>query len=284
MDCKFISFDLFRFQLLPITQNVQTDAFNKINTLEDLKENKNKIFKEVISSVEFFNHKGYDVHHKVLIDSEDWYVFKIGSKKTVERESPEFIIEKIESWPSVIVIINNNPDIQTIAISSNTKAFSSPRVVSNIIENTIQKNIKNKQISLHINAITDRNDFWNFVKKYEGKITMVRFELISPNMSNISKSLKVDLKQINKDTNSHVMNLELNSVPDSSLEIKTDNEMIDGIVDYSAEGGGDITLKIKGLKKTIHTQKTTRTIELEELETENLSIDILNTLLSALKP
>lgn len=280
---KLISFDLFRYQLLPITQNAQINLFGKELTLEELIERKNKIFHEVITLTKQYFHPGYDTHHKILINRDDWFVFKIGSKKSVERENENFVRESIESWPSVTVIINNNPDIQIIAISNNKKAFTTPKVVSNIIQNTLKENINNNHLSLHIKDISDSRQFWDIVRKHEGRIEKVKFELISPNMANISKSLKVDLKQINKDTNSHIMNLELNAVKGSTLDIKRENEMIDGIVDYASEGGGDISLKIKKIKHTIHTKKTNKTIELDEFEVNSININTLNAIIQAFK-
>jgi hypothetical protein len=285
MNHKNINFDLYRYQLLPITQNVQQDLYRKILTKDELIQKKNSLFHEVISNLPQLNTSANTIlHQKVILDRSDWFVFKLGSQKSIEIENENFDKERINNWPHVTVIINNRPDFQLMAISKNRKAFSSTNVVANIIVESLRDHLANLQLTIHVKTIFEKKDFWHVVNSNQGRITSVKFELISPNMANISKSLKVDLKQINLDTNSHKTCLELNANEGATLEIKTDNEVIDGLVDYASEGGGDIRLKINGFKRSIHTQKTNKSIEIDELSIEGLSVESLELLLGGLKP
>jgi len=284
MKYKNISFDLYRYQLLPLTQDVQPDMFRKILNVEHLKEHKNIIFQELLSSFPELKSNTNNLHQMVVVNKDDWFVFKLGIQKSIEIENENFDKERINNWPHITVIINNRPDCQFIAISKNLKAFSSTNVVSNILSDTLRPHLKNYQLSMRVEVLFDKKEFWNLVHSNRGKITSIRFELISPNMANISKCLKVDLKQINLDTNSHRTCLELNSADDTALEIRENNEVIDGLVEYSSQGGGDIVFKINGLKRSVHTQKTNRTIELDELIVENLNPESLETLLGFFRP
>ncbi len=284
MKYKNISFDLYRYQLLPITQEVQPDMYRSILSVEQLKEQKNILFYEVLSNFPKLVSKGNILHQKVVLKDGDWFAFKLGVQRSIERENENFNKERIENWPHVTVILNNAPDCQFIAISKNLKAFSSSRIVANILSNSLKEYLKRLQLTMHVKELFDEKEFWDLVSKHRGKITSVKFELISPNMANISKCLKVDLKQINLDTNSHRTCLELNAADDAVLEIRDDNEVIDGIVEYASEGGGDISLKINGFKRSVHTQKTNRTVELDELTVENLNAQSLEALLGFLRP
>lgn len=279
-----MSFDLYRYQLLPITQEVQPDMYRSILSVEELKKQKNILFSEILSHFPMLVSKSSTLHQKTVLNDGDWFAFKLGVQRSIERENEHFNKERIENWPHVTVILNNAPDCQFIAISKNTKAFSSSRIVANTLECTLKEYLKKMQLSMHINELFDEQEFWDLVSLHRGKITSVKFELISPNMANISKCLKVDLKQINLDTNSHRTCLELNAADDAVLEIRDDNDIIDGIVEYASEGGGDISFKINGLKRSIHTQKTNRTVELDELTVENLNAESLEALLGFLRP
>lgn len=258
MDAKQLEFELFRYQLLPVTQHAQTDMFHKIRSTEDIRKNKNRFFFEVISELPQLHHRSIQLNQKIIVNSSPWLAFKLAAHKTLEREK-EFRKERIENWPHVTVIINNDPDVQIIAVSKNYKAFSSGLVVAKLIKESLAGYLLQYQLSMHIEAIFDRSEFWAIVEKYEGKICNIKFELISPNMANISKSLKLDLAQVNRDTNSHRTVLELNSPEGAKLEIEKGNEMLESLVSYSAAGGGDISFRIGGLKKRVHTSKSTRT-------------------------
>ena len=282
MDNKEIVFDLYRFQLLPITRSIQGDFYRNELSLEELKSRKNELFDEILSSLPELKHRTLNVRHKVIYKKDTWLVFKFGAQKSVEREDEDFQVERIESWPHVTVIINNDPSIQLVAISRNSKAFSESKTVATLLEKNLQKHLAKYQLTLSIEGMFAKQDFWDIVDKYKGKLTSIKFELISPNMANISKSLKIDLRQINSETNSHRTNVELNSADGAVLEVNPKNQVVDSLVEYASEGGGDISVKIRGVSKKIHTQNTTRTVEFDELEIENINEATLGLLLQSL--
>jgi hypothetical protein len=85
-------------------------------------------------------------------------------------------------------------------------------------------------------------------------------------MANISNTLSGTLKELAKDTNSSQSNLQLRSDPASALDIDKKDQTIQGLVDYTSEGGGDISIKIKGLRKRIQASRSIREIELDDLQ------------------
>lgn len=272
---KTVSFDLYRYQLLPITRHAQIDLFHEIRSVEDIEINKNKFFAEILAKLPKFKHRYLELNQKVIFFKNDILCLMIGAQKTIERDNEHFRKERIENWPNVTVIMNNRADVQLIAISENVRAFSSSEVIIKMIETAINNRLKNYQIKMHVEALFDKREFWSIVEKNETKLKSVKFELISPNMANISSSLTIDLKQLNKDTNSHKTNLEFNSPDGATLEINPSNKVINGLVDYASEGGGNIAFKIKGMRKKVHTSKSVKTVEVDELLVENLTYDQL---------
>jgi hypothetical protein len=242
-----------------------------------LRDKKNKFFSEVLRDLPRLQHRTQQLNQRIIVNKEPWFVFQLGAHKKLERAKEDFNKETIENWPYVTVIINNRPDVQLIAVSRNRNAFSSSKVVIDSFKSAIESPLRRYQLSVHIEALFDEREFWSIVDSYPERITNLRFDLISPNMANISKVLKIDLGQINKETNSHKTVIDLNSPENSSLEINKDNKVINGLVEYASEGGGDISFKIRGMKRRIHTTGSTNTFEIDEMTVENLSADRLET-------
>ena len=285
-----LHFELFRYQLLPLTQNVQIDLFPdervmSINSVEELKAQKNEIFHHVLTKSLSLQHRQSELNKKVIMESPPWFVMGINTKKSLKREKPDFDQEQIETWPHVIVIINNEPDVQIIAVSRNTRAFRSGSVITKILQENLGIVLQKYQLTIQIDSFFEKSEFWKLVGEYQGQITSVHFELISPNMANISGALKLnlDLAKLNADTNSHRTDLKLNSSKGGALEINQENLLVNSLVDYSSEGGGNIKLKLKGIKRMIRTPKSVREISINELSVQNISPEQLERLFEKIK-
>lgn len=285
---KIIKFEIFRYQLLPLTQHVQMDMypderFRDITTVEQLKAHKNEIFAHVLSSFPQLQHRRANLNRKIDLDADPWFVVEINTQKTMQREREDFEKERIDVWPHVIVIINNRPDVQLIAISKNYRAFASGLTVLRMLRGNLERVLQRYLLTIQVDALFEESEFWNLIDEYKGRITSVNFELISPNMANISKALELDLAKLNADTNSHRTDLKLNSSDGGALEISKENTLVNSLVEYSSEGGGDIAVKVKGLKQTIRTSKSVREISIDELSVENLTSDRLEWLFGQIK-
>jgi len=217
-----------------------------------------------------------EIKHKVQIHEGDWFIFKLGAHKSVDRDTEDFRKERIESWPNVTVLVHNNPDTQIIAISKNFKAFSTTNSVAKILERSLAHSLRAYGLTLVIKEQFEKNNFWSIVREHSGRISRVRFEMVSPNMANISRALKIDFKQLNRESNCQKANLELEAVPGAALELKEGNELLDGCVEYASLGGGDIALKIRGVKKEVRTSTTVKSVEIDELFLRGPGDDLLH--------
>ena len=285
---EIVRFELFRYQLLPLTRNVQPDMFvtgefQDIDSVDELRDRKNSILERVLSDFPVLQHRDNPVNHRVDLDDSPWFVVEINTRKLLQREKKDFEKERLDTWPHVVVIINNDPGQQFLAISKNSRAFSSGAVVANMLQTNLNKILEPYFLSIHIEALFDKEDFWELVSKYRGKIQSVNFELISPNMANISKTLKIDLNALNAATNSHETDLKLNATKGSSLEISDEDSIITGLVDYASEGGGDIEIQVNGLKKKLRTSKNVKELSIDELSVKNLTPERLRWLFEQLK-
>lgn len=83
-------------------------------------------------------------------------------------------------------------------------------------------------------------------------------------MANISGTLPDNLKDFARATNALRSKIEISSEKSNALKIDENNTTIAGLVDYTSEGGGDISIKISGFKKKIHTSKTVKEVVIDE--------------------
>lgn len=275
------TFELFRYQLLPISQH-QQELFSNHLSADEIRARKNEFFDRVLSELPQFRHRGLEIKHKVEYHAAEWFVFKLGAHKSVDRDTEEFRKERIESWPNVTVVVHNDPDTQVISISRNQRAFSSTSSVAKLFERTLTPPLRAYGLTIQIREQFEKNNFWSVVKAHKGKVNRVRFEMIAPNMANISRVLKVDLRQLNRDSNCQKTNLELEALPGAALEITEKNDLIDGCVEYASLGGGDIAIKIRGLKKEIRTSTTVKSVEIDELFLQVPGSDLLGVVKSLL--
>ena len=273
-----MEFELFRYQILPKDVNVQTDAFGNEINLEEIIQNKNMHFYESLLSIELFINASKSYPWKEVFTKNDWLVFKLANIKRIVRENESFEIEQIDNFPSVNVILNNSKDIQVVAISRNSVGIlNSGQSVVNIIESSVNCRLEKLGLICHFKPIIKKKEFWKIIRNNSNKIESVNFELISPNMAKISKSLSIDLKRLHKETNTQKTNIRFESAKNESLYIDKDNDSVSSLVEYSERGGGEINVKIAGLKKKVSTSKSTKTMTLDSFQIENISEDSLNT-------
>lgn len=88
------------------------------------------------------------------------------------------------SWidePSALVIIDNHYDQQRVLIE-NTPTWTDTDVLRNIIKTAINEKLKKELLLMVIEPVWRKADFWNTVRKYQGHIRSIEFELGYPNM------------------------------------------------------------------------------------------------------
>ncbi|MFW5871645.1 MAG: hypothetical protein ACOCUT_00915 [bacterium] len=267
---KSLLFQIYRYQILPISQTLQLSLLeDQPKSIEELIKRKNKYFFETITNVDNFSYSHTETIHKVKYSDDNFILLLIGANRSIDRSTKDFKIEHLDNWPSVLVAISNKPDIQKVAVQIDKHVFSNTSTVIKLLEENINARLKTYQLRSYFESIFEPKTFWDIVETYSGKITQTNFELISPNMANISDSLEIELGPLHKNTNTVRTNLELNSPPDSVLTLQKGDKTVDSLVDYSSKGGGNISLRVKGLNKKIHTSNNAKEISIDEMEIQN---------------
>lgn len=258
------TFEVFRYQLV-VDKTMPINLFGKYETPEELRAQKNNILKDIITKENFrFTSSNSSIKSKLVHQNGDMYYFKISAKRTAHIYREDFTEDTIDNYPNIIVAINNNPEVQKIAIQTNTSAFKTNEIVRNFVLESIDNKTKDFNLAFYLDPIYDKQDFWNFVKKYPQQIKQLTFNLISPNLSNISKDLTINLREAYEDTNVHRTKLELEAEKDGVLDIKEGSKFVTGIVNYSANGGGSIYARLKGSRKKYNTAENPAEFSIEE--------------------
>lgn len=275
------TFKVYRYQLLPIDRHTD-DLYDGLTTAQ-LIDRKNSIFAQTVPFIRTHRHRGSDLSVRLESAESDAFILSIASRRALTRETPDFRIEQIENWPHVTTIILNKPDEQYIVVQDRPAAFANTDTVVKLIESATRASLQRSGLRLHTERVFSKSHFWHLVREFRDKITWIEFEFVTPNMANISNTLSGTLKELAKDTNASQSNLQLRSDPASALDIEPNDQTVQGLVDYTSEGGGDISMKIKGLRKKIQTSRSIREIELDDLQLSGPPEQIAGILREALK-
>ena len=269
---KRVIFHKFRYQILPISQEIQTDMFDdRVTSLLSLKAHKNEFFEEALTHIKEFYFTRAEIIHRIIYNENHFIILEIGANRSINRQLKDFSEETLDNWPSILIVINNHPDYQVAAIELDRKVFYRTTTVANILENNLNEYLRRKQLQVRFMPMFEENQFWEIVSQYSQRVVQVEFEMISPNLSNISKNLNLDLATLRDTTNTQETLLRLKSDKGSHLTLSPEDPFINSLVTYSSAGGGNVSLKIKGIKRKVKTSNSISEIEVAEVDLADIS-------------
>lgn len=283
MNNKTTTFELYRYQLLPIDRYLQGDLLTGVSSIEDLIARKNEFFAEAIRGTSNFSGKRHETVTKKLYDKDDFFLLKIATNRSIHRETKEFKDELIDNWPSLYIGVWNHPDIQMIMVQKRTAAFANSETAVKMLISAISKQLSRHHLRTIEEPLFEKQKFWAIIDKYKGKIKSVEFEIVTPNMANISGTLPEDLKEFAKGTNTARSMLKISSDPEAPLHLEEENQTLQGLVEYTSKGGGNISLKIDGIKKKYHTSNTVKEVHIGETEIQGTAEELVKVLKEMLR-
>lgn len=268
------TFKIYRYRFNPKMEEFVTNLFVSSEQVEteinSLMSRKTSIFEENFGDFKFsYRNKEHSILE--MYNGNSLIIFKIANKKkrTIERD---FEKQQEVDEPSVIVVIDNSDGVQRIAIEENMSAFSDVNVVATILQNSFCKGLNKFKLQVSIQSEYNENEFWDYVRENKSTIQLVRFQFDYPNLpGSLTNKIRDVIKGVSKDTLSKRSAFELSS--DVGLDLDENNQDLQSLNKVSSELGSPTTLKIKGLKKTIKTGITTKTVQIDELEIINGNIE-----------
>ncbi|MHB0924864.1 MAG: hypothetical protein ACYC3H_13025 [Bellilinea sp.] len=267
-------FNIFRYQILPTSRVLQLSWINSFTSIDDLVQQKNVLFLNALLEPDTFTYSRADLVHKIEYQDDELIIIRVGVNRKINRSNKDFTKEKIDNWPDLFIIVNNNPEVQKIAIQIKYETFYRTETIIKMLETNINHFLSKYQLKAIFNPLFEKSAFWEIVNKYPMQIIEVCFQMVSPNLSTISKDLKFDLKALKEQTNTQKTTLLIKSDPETSLSLSPDNEFIDSIVNYSSEGGGNAKLKVRGIKRRFNTNDNIVEEEIGDIDFETNDPDM----------
>lgn len=256
-------FHLYRYQLLPVDRYFQGDLYGAA-TIDELLTRKNEIFAEALRTPGAFSGGRSQTATQKLAEADDFLLYRIAANRSLQHETRDFQTEVIDNWPKILLVIWNAPDQQLIAVQHRVTAFQETDAVLKLVFDSIEPMLAKNQLTAIWEPLFEKKVFWDLIEKYKGKIQELDFELVTPNMANISGVLPENLRQFAKRTNAVKSHISIASDPSSALKIDSNDAVVSALVDYSSEGGGDIAIRLAGIKKKVHTSRTVREVTIDE--------------------
>jgi hypothetical protein len=275
-------FHLYRYQLLPVDRYFQGDLYGA-KSVDELIEKKNEIFSESLGAPGAFVSARTHTVTQSLAKADDFHLYRIAANRSLHHETRDFNTEVIDNWPKILVVIWNAPNKQLIAVQHRVNAFQGTDAVMKLVFDSIEPLLAKNQLTALWEPLFEKQIFWDLVNKYQGKIQEIDFELVTPNMANISGVLPENLRQFAKLTNAVKSHVAITSDRASSLKISQDDPVLNALVEYSSEGGGDISLRLAGIKKKVHTSRSVREVTIDEAVLQGTPENVASILKELLK-
>jgi len=253
-------FALFRYQIIPVTTQ-----FNLMYDINEVIRRKNEEFFEKLcffaKRSDFTGKKAYNFN----IDRRDdtLALLTVQRRKNVKIINEDKLEETVDSFPYINIFVDNDPEQQILAVEV-SKDYSNPRSIVKYFNEKINALLEESHLAVKISPLYKKSDFWSFIEEHKDKISRINFELITPNMSNISHSLSEELKGLSKSTKSSVTNLNICAEKGKSLVIDQQNQGIASMVDYSSNGGGGIAVSVRDSKVKFRTNDYQASVEIRE--------------------
>ncbi|MBD5417000.1 MAG: hypothetical protein HDR50_04940 [Desulfovibrio sp.] len=257
-----IVFKLYRYQILPISKQ-----YDLRFSLEDVIANKNRLFAESLMKINPESSSTSKINYRITIEENTLskFLLVISREKNVKYYRKDHVKDIIPSFPPAYILIDNANDIQIIAVQ-NTIEYSSTEQIIKVLIDRINAKIKYMNLYVKYSSIYRESSFWKFVENHKNEIAYVYFEIITPNMSSISKNLSDDFKRIAKATNAVSTKYKIQANMDSHLNIDRDNRDIAGLADYTSRGGGESKIKLRGTKIDFRSNDFQLQVEIPEID------------------
>ena len=212
--------------------------------------------------VRFANARGTQYLHHFLLEpfkEEGVYVLRILKNCRGIRHDENFRSISFDDYRSCIIIIDNRPGIQLIAIENATSAFQSLETVERIIERTLSRIMAQRfSLKLSIKNIYDASRFWKIVqdkKSYPRGFRKVEFTWPKPNLERLAKRFEF-IQGIRKDTESAVT-LVTDAGAGKSVRLNPDDQWTRDVVQAASNIGGEASIRLtpNGSRRKINVGK-----------------------------
>jgi len=262
---SILKFDEYRFHFKP-TQ--QVGLFG-----QDGMAKKNEIFGEILKGEIIFTYKGRQLNFLKHDLGKNKYYLRLANVRKTKLEK-NFKSQYFDNEPSCNIFIWNDPKEQKILIESDKTSFNDSQVVAKILQKAFTPPLNSEDLQIDIRKEIQETEFWDLVKKYEGKIKEIEFNLIYPNLPAAHKNISDELKEASKMLKADESSIAFTAKDGGHLEnVNEQNKYLNDLNSTASIQGAPITIKVKDYKSKIKTGKTTKSLEISDTEITGTNIE-----------
>lgn len=187
-----------------------------------------------------------------------------------EMTSEKIVGTKDQDYPFINVFIEMQT--QKFLIETKTTIFENYNTCSDVIQNIMNKYLKNIDATIDINPIIEEQEFWSFFKD-DNEVKNLSFNLSVPNLFDASDDATNFLNEARDNVGASNVSLNFSN---SEGKLKPNKEGIESFVKYTSAGGGTWHLSYKnqsGELKKINSEQKSKKISIKFYKEEINSLD-----------
>lgn len=190
---------------------------------------------------------GKEYTHKHLMKPMDGIiVMRIANKRILTRTTKDFQKANEEDYANCLIIIDNRPGIQRMAIEVKKSVFATDTTLCNIIKHTLNKILLPYSLYIDLMHLQDPKDFWTFIndkKSYPMGFYKIKFHLPYLNLERLQKKYNKLTKQIRESYNGK-LDWEVTAEKGGALNISKDDKFQKAQIEYFMNdlGGNNVEL------------------------------------------
>lgn len=169
-----------------------------------------------------------------------------------------------EAWQASLLIIDptEHSDGQKVALEFDNRVGIPTSILNRLVAHINARNL-NKFYFIEVEAIFNKNDFWEFAEIHKGKIKTLAFEFVAPNMFGTGTSIDEAIRDFQRKEKAAKVGVRLKS----NTAIDTTTPRVKESVDYASRGTGFVRARTKeGIVFDSRTQTTSVDIEVPSSE------------------
>ncbi|NLV52616.1 MAG: hypothetical protein GXY64_05060 [Bacteroidales bacterium] len=202
-------------------------------------------------TLQYINKRGWEYWHKQIVDpKDDVYVMRVANIRNLSITNEALKEEVVKDYRNCLVIIDNRPGIQKIAIEKKTKVFQKAQTVAGILEATFNAWLRKYRLKVVLDAPYPKHTFWKVTEEHPKGFRKILFHFPSLNLERLSKTMDQFITDARKDWESD-LDIALNADEGGKLNLEKNIEEKQALVDGASGTGSWIIMYPKGEKKRI---------------------------------
>ena len=203
--------------------------------------------KEVFSKLFKFQNRRIPYAFANIGEVDSVILGRVGRLKaeTIEEGPETGFAEKIEQrWHAAnyLVDTSDHADGQKIAIEEISEFGSTLSITRSMIDHINSSNA-NARWEIYAETIADKQEFWEVVSRYKGKITELELSFVAPNIFGGRDKTTTRLRELRQENNMQTVSVSLHN-REGALNLETED--VRQSVDFVTEGGGRSKVKASG--------------------------------------